>query len=143
VPSESRRRLAQPLQLVDCLLDLWAGWSRNPLLHLGYGRSMSAKLIEWHEKGIEPEHYAWLQKELSCPDGVLLIDRLVARLDRPLHAAICVQYFTYAPIEMKARDCHMSVPTYRRNLDRALWSLLHLIQVLEIELDVDAHIKTA
>lgn len=142
MPNESRRRLAPQLRLVDLLLDRWAEWSAGELSRLGWGTSMSQKLIEWHERGVEPDHYGYLQKNLGCPDGVLMIDRLVARLEKPLHDAVCVQYFVYAPIEAKAKRCHQSVPTFRRNLDRAMWALHQLMAVLEIDLDVDANIRT-
>jgi hypothetical protein len=140
MPSESRRRLDPQLRQIDMLLDLWALWSKRELEKLGYGRSMSQKLIEWHELGVAPESYTALRSS-ECPDGAMLMDRMVARLPKALHVAICVQYFIYAPVEAKAKAAHTSVPTFRRNLDRALWALHHAMAVLEIELDVDANIK--
>ena len=142
MPTESRRRLAPALHLVDLLLDRWAHWSAGELERLGYGQSMSQKLIEWHERGIAPEHYAGMRLNESCPDGVLMMDRLVARLDQPLHAAVCEEYFTYAPIELKARHCAQSVSGFRRNLDRARWCLRQVLLVLEIEFDKDGNLRS-
>lgn len=141
MPSQSRRRLTPSLRLVDALLDRWAQWSAGELERLGWGRSMSQKLIEWHELGVEPDHYRGLQVIEACPDGVLMIDRLVARLEHPLHTAVCVHYFTYAPVEAKAKRAHMSVPQFRRCLDRAMWALHETIKALELDFDVDARIK--
>jgi hypothetical protein len=141
MPTESRRRLLPALHLVDLLLDRWAAWSAGDLEKLGYGLSMSQKLIEWHERGVEPDHYVSMRKDEHCPDGVLMIDRLVARLEPELHNAICEEYFTYAPIEMKARRAHQSVAQFRRNLDRARWCLRQIMLVLELEFDADGMLR--
>lgn len=143
MPVESRRRLAPSLRPVDHLLDRWASWARRELDKLGYGQSMSAALIEWHKLGVAPDHYLHLRAMDDCPLGVLLADRLVARLEPPLHTAIVVHYFTYCPFEDKARAAHMSPGNFRRNLDRAMWSVRSSLDVLEVSFDVDANIKSA
>jgi len=142
MPSESRRRLAPTMRMVDALLDRWAAWSRGELERLGHGKSMSQKLIEWHRIGVAPESYNSLRANIDCPDGVLLIDRLVGKLEHPQHDALCEQYFTYAPLETKARNCGQSESAFRRNVDRALHSIRHALAVLEVRFDVDVNIKT-
>lgn len=134
MPAESRRRLAPHLRMVDAFLDRWARWSAHELERIGWGKSMSQKLIEWHKIGVEPESYKSMRENDDCPDGVLIADRLVSHLEDPLHNAVCAQYFMYAPLEAKAAVCEQSPDTFRRNLDRALHSIKHSLAVLDVHI---------
>lgn len=119
-----RAGLDGELVYIDHLLQKWKKWATEALTHVGWApTSLTAKMIEWHELGLEPEKlYPALGRD-KAPDGVMLLDRCVAQLPSKLRRVIYTEYFTYGSNEVKARSLSMPTLVYRTNLRSSLWAI--------------------
>jgi hypothetical protein len=116
--------LPPELQLIDNQVAHWARWAGREINATGWPSvSMSARLIEWHERGLMPEK---LNPKLydDAPPEILIVDREVGKLPPRLRLTILVEYFTSGPQETKARMLKLNRRAYQDRLRAALWYLL-------------------
>jgi hypothetical protein len=102
---------------VDIAINVWADWTRGPA---GWGRcsSPAALLMLAKELGIAPRGTA---TPPEMPAEALLVDRLVAGLERSLARPFKIYYLQWAPADVKARACGFGsdVVTLYRHVKRA------------------------
>ena len=128
--------LPQELVLLDFLMSRWARWARQQLTDIGWpATSMTARMIEWHELGLEPEKLYPAGKSSKAPEGVMLIDSLVAKLPEKLRKCVYVEYFHGGTNETKAKSLRMAKDRYRFHVSAALWSIYAKINEKETVCD--------
>ena len=120
--TKSRKKLPQELQLIDYLIERWARWASDQLRQIGWpASSISQKLIEWHELGLQPEHLNPKGKSVQEPDGVMAMDNIIAKLPRLQRRCIFTEYFSHQSLEIKAKRMKINVHHYRQTLRAAQW----------------------
>jgi hypothetical protein len=125
-----------PPELVplDALLARWAQWARRQLTLVGWPPvSLTAKMIEWHELGLEREKLYPPGKTDKAPEGVMFIDSTVAKLPKRLREVIYTEYFSSAPSEQKAQRLGIKRALYRERIRSAQWLIYGKIEA-ELEL---------
>jgi hypothetical protein len=127
-----------PAELVpiDALVERWARWAKQQLAAIGWpAASMTQKMIEWHEIGLEPEHL-YPSKGDKAPEGVMFIDRCVAQLPADLRKIAYTEYFPpwrHTTNEAKAKSLRIKISVYRERLKNLLWAIYgRLFQAAEL-----------
>jgi len=149
----ARSRLDPELKLIDAALQRWAPWARPHYQQLGYPtRSVTERA---NEGGLLARDFAVLPMP-EWPAVVVAVDAQVARLPTRHQAAVMATYFHMAlPIEQRqevyarlvrylarirqqpllsrrrpsAAADTAGADAYRRDLDRARWTLRHALQL--------------
>ena len=118
-------KLPEELKLIDAYLMRWASWVGRQFAELGYpAKSMTARMIEWHEIGLEPEKlYPYAGKD-KAPDGVMLMDKAVARMPPVLRDVTFIEYFSgEQTLETKAKRAGLLIYAYRERIKAAQWHI--------------------
>lgn len=131
---EAHRKLDPLLKHVDLRLQIWAPWAK-PYYGLGYPHRSSTECANMGDRAVNMEEW---------PKDVVLVDQQVARLPTHHAAAVMGHYFyMQLPFEIRAQHYFqlarylartrpkflerkanaVGVDAFRRNLDRARWSL--------------------
>jgi hypothetical protein len=116
-------KLPEELKPIDAYMMRWASWVGKQFAELGFpAKSMTARMIEWHEIGLEREKlYPSCGKD-KAPGGVMLIDRAVARMPPVLRDITFIEYFSgEQTLEVKAKKAGLLVYRYKQRAQAALW----------------------
>jgi hypothetical protein len=122
--SMASAKLPGEIVMVDRLCEKWARWARDQFVGIGWARtSITGKMIEWHELWLQPEKLYPAAGKDKAPDGVMLIDRAVARLPLSLRRCVEIEYFNGGPDSVKAKRLGISRTDYRQHLRSAQWAI--------------------
>lgn len=103
-----RSRMAPETVPVDELLATWGKWARNGLAHLGLPRQAAFVVISGRSTA-----------PTDMPDYLLEVERAVLTLP-DIRRRVLIEHYTYwQPVEVSARNCHMSCARFRKLLEQA------------------------
>lgn len=121
--------LPEELRALDALLARWARWARKQLTLIGWPEvSLTAKMIEWHELGLEPEKLYPAQGRDKAPEGVMFIDACVAKLPKRYRRVIYAEYFSSGTVEQKAKREGISRALFNERLRCSQWLIYGKIE---------------
>jgi hypothetical protein len=124
--------LPQELAPIDALLTRWGRWARGQLTQIGWPRvSLTGRMIDWHELGLEPEHLYPAGATRTAPAGVMVIDKCVAQLKKKYRRVIYTEYFIYGSIENKAKALRTDPRNYKLMLSAAVSGVAARVDMLE------------
>lgn len=117
------KKLPDELRMIDAYLARWAKWVGRQFAELGFpAKSMTARMIEWHEIGLEREKLYPAQGKDKAPEGVMVIDAAVARMPPALRDVTFIEYFGgEQTLEVKAKRAGLIIYAYRERLRAAQW----------------------
>lgn len=100
-------------------VDSWARWARNGSSAIqGWSTtSASYRLSEQHRTGVRYEP-GFISNYMDA--DIAAMDRVVAGLPEKLRLTLEAEFFSAAPIEVRAKKTHCSVSTFKRVLTAAL-----------------------
>jgi hypothetical protein len=142
---EPKKRSAAVLYAERRLSD-WAKWARDHRGGLGYPtvstlyKAMRARLEPgkgtWKVPMVKPNELPPLLTAIGretrsftpptideAPDAVMEVDAVVVRLPKDLHEVIIADYFTYGPIEVRAKQTRWKRARYCQLLECAKYSV--------------------
>jgi hypothetical protein len=116
-------RLPLELLVIDGLCSNWAKWAGTRIGTEFNHKSLTFRMLEWHELGLSPERLYPGPSLDAPPPGAMIIEARVAKMVKRLRVPLLVEYFTAGSRELKASRIPLPVWVYRQNLIAALWNL--------------------
>jgi hypothetical protein len=128
------------LLLADKRLAIWADWAKQNRQVLGYPTISSLFRVMMDSKRLKLKDLAELaagriitaqgkqalsfrEEATFVPDAIAEVDRVVARLPRPLERVITANYFTYGPIEARAKAAGHKRARFSQLLEAAKYAV--------------------
>lgn len=120
-----RRRDGVPDE-IDARILQWVQWTRGAVTPNGWpARTVLARVIE---EGAHGSSQSGNRPEPEMPANVLEVDRIVARMHPRLRRALRAVYLSALPVEIKAKQMHLSVSTLRNRVESARWYIAAAIE---------------
>lgn len=111
-----RKRLEGQMAEVDAALEAWARWAHSALSGLGWPAwTVIARVMEFGVNGAAHRHSAVCAPDEFCET----VERAVIRLKAIERRVILEHYFTWQPVEITSKRCHMTAGRFRTVLHRA------------------------
>lgn len=143
---DKKRERSTAVLYAEKRLTEWAKWARENRGGLGY--PTVSTLYKAMKERLEPTKPAWkmlivlpdeqppmltaMGREKRCymppavreaPEAILEVDAVVVRLPKDLHEVIVADYFTYGPIEVRAKKTKWKRARYSQLLECAKYSV--------------------
>lgn len=137
-PSGRKYNREPALAYADKRLDAWSAWVKRHRDHLGLPRQSSIqRAIETSKVGVlfeqieEMSKHTALGKEtrtfhvrgVEIPEPLAEVDSVVARQPEPLRKVIAANYFTYGPIEVRAKESGYKLSRFTQLLESAKYAV--------------------
>jgi hypothetical protein len=153
-----KRQRDAELVIAERRLSAWAAWAKQHRQVLGFPTISSlfrvmmdskrvllpnmAEMAEGHlitAQGKQTENFR--EESVFVPEPIAEIDAVVARLPRPLERVITANYFTYGPIEVRAKAADLKPSRFNQLLQAAKYCVWTGLNASAIREDIDVALR--
>lgn len=131
-----KRQRDASLVMAERRLNAWAAWAKEHRIVIGYPtisslfrvmmdskRRLLDDMVELHITAQGKQTQSFREVDTFVPEPIAEVDAAVARLPRPLERVITANYFTYGPIEVRAKAAGLKRARFFQLLESAKYAI--------------------